>query len=73
MPDHLTLTGRGGVQVTLFAPRAQGGGLEAHAVYVPCALSRPRTLQHQTTKQRYRVPAMPQGFHLAHVIFPEAE
>lgn len=73
MPDDLTLTGSGGAAVTLFAPRSRGEGLEAHAVYVARALPRPRTLNDKTSKKRFRVPAMPEGFHLAHVIFPEAE
>lgn len=69
--DTLTLTGPGGQQLTLFAPRpVQGGGLEAHAFVAPQAIPRPRTLKHQ--KQKYRVPAVQAGFYIAHIVVLEA-
>lgn len=70
--DCLTLKGRGGVTLTLFAPReVPGGGLEAYAFVVSAPLPRPRTLT--VNKKRYRVPAVPEAcFMLAHVVLPEA-
>jgi hypothetical protein len=66
--DVLTLEARG-VQVTLFAPRPVSGGLEAHAFYASAALPRARTLKHQTRK--YRLPALPAGFHPAQITVSE--
>ena len=71
--DCLTLKGRGGVTLTLFAPReVPGGGLEAHAFVTSGPLPRPRTLT-APNKKRYHVPAVPEPvFMLAHVVLPEA-
>ncbi|MFC4428028.1 hypothetical protein [Deinococcus navajonensis] len=69
--DTLTLKGRGGVEVTLFAPREVPGGLEACAVMVLVSASRPRIVKHQNRK--YRLPALPpRGFYMATLLIPEA-
>lgn len=70
--DTLTLSGRGGVRFTLFAPREVPGGLEAHAFVTSGPLPRPRILT-APNNTRYRVPAVPEpAFMLAHVFLPEA-
>ncbi|PIG98937.1 hypothetical protein [Deinococcus sp. UR1] len=69
--DEVTLRGRGGLSVTLFAPRTlPSGTLEADAVYVNGPIPRGRIFRSDTHK--YRLPAIPgPAFHFARLTLPE--
>ncbi|WP_414656754.1 hypothetical protein ACINK0_11325 [Deinococcus sp. VB343] len=70
--DEVTLLGRGGLTITLFAPRRDGGTLQADALYVNASIPRNRIFR--VGKTKFRVPAIPgPAFHIAHVAFPEVE
>lgn len=73
MTDRLTLRGKKGIEVVLFAPREVPGGVEADAVMVSAPIPRPRTLSDDTNR-RFRAPAVPhRGLFLTHVFFPEVK
>lgn len=68
--NDVTLTGRGGVELILFAPRAHPDGLEADAVYVSRAIPKRRILR--LGNRKFRVPAIPgPDFHVATVLVVE--
>lgn len=67
--SNVTLTGRGGVELTLHAPHGVPGGLEARAFTLTAPLARPRILQHE--KKKYRVPACEAGFFIATITILE--
>lgn len=68
--NEVILTGRGGLQITLFAPRHQDGALKADALYVNAPIHKNRIFRMGKTK--FRVPAIPgPAFHFAHITLLE--
>lgn len=55
----LTLTGRDGMTLMLFAPERGPGELRAHAVMVSDPIPAGLLFQDETTQRRYGVPAIP--------------
>lgn len=69
--NEVTLKGRGGLTLTLFAPRTQPDGtLEADALYVSASIPKGRIFR--VGSHKYRSPAIPgPAFHVARLILPE--
>lgn len=68
--NEVILTGRGGLQITLFAPRKHDGKLEADALFVNGPILKNRIFREGKTK--FRVPAIPgPAFHVAHITLLE--
>ena len=66
--DVLTLEAGGGA-VTQLAPRPRSGGGEAHPLLASAPRPPPPIQKHQTRK--YRLPALPAGFHPAQITVSE--